>query len=161
MYVKLASYKNKTLHYFNMARRRTKRVKTAPVKQKRLEKNLFTQVNVRNLIAGVIVVTVVAFLGFGLLSKKAPLKLPVPALISPPAVSPAITPTPTPSLPVKKLPDTAGEPFSYTVKQNDSLYAIGLTFCDNKAAWIDLAEENNLDYPYILHNGETLTLSCP
>lgn len=126
-----------------MARRRTKRVKTTP-----------------SLIVGVIAVAAVALLGFALFSKKAPFELP--GLTPLPTVSPqAPMPTPSPSLPVKKLPDTAGEPFSYTVKQNDSLYAIGMTFCDDKAAWVYLAEENNLVEPYILHKGETLTLSCP
>lgn len=148
-YVKLASYK--TLHYFNMARRRRKRVKSTPVKKTGLTKSL---------IVGIIVVAAVFLLGFTLLSKKTSVKLPV--LTPPVTVSPqAPTPTPTSGLPVKKLPDTAGEPFSYTVKQNDTLFGIGMTFCNNKAAWLDLAEENNLDYPYILHKGETLTLSCP
>lgn len=142
-YVKLASYKTKTLHYFNMARRRTKRVKTTP-----------------SLIIGVIAVAAVALLAFALLSKKAPFE--IPGLTPLPTVSPEVpTPTPTPGLPVKKLPDTAGEPVFYTVAQNDSLYAIGMTFCDDKAAWVYLAEQNNLIEPYILHKGETLTLSCP
>lgn len=126
-----------------MARRRTKRVKTTP-----------------SLIVGVIAVAAVALLGFAFFSKKAPFE--IPGLTPPATVSPqAPTATPSPSLPVKKLPDTAGEPFSYTVKQNDSLYGIGMTFCDDKAAWVYLAEQNNLAEPYTLHKGETLTLSCP
>lgn len=126
-----------------MARRRTKRVKTTP-----------------SLFVGTIVVATVALLVFAFLSKKVPFELPglAPSL----TVSPeAPTPTPTSSLPIKKLPDTAGGPFSYTVKQNDSLYAIGMTFCDDKTAWVYLAEQNNLLYPYTLHKGETLTISCP
>lgn len=132
-----------------MARRRRKRVKSTPVEKTRLT---------RSLIVGFIVVAAVALLGFAFLSKKALFELPglTPSLV----VSPE-SPTPTPGLPVKKLPDTAGEPFSYTVAQNDSLYAIGMTFCDDKAAWVYFAEENNLAEPYILHKDDTLTLSCP
>lgn len=135
-----------------MARRRRKRVKSTPVEKTRLT---------RSLIIGVIVVAAVALLAFALLSKKTSFKLPAPTPT--PTPTPTLTPIqsgPTPSLPVKKLPDTAGEPFSYTVTQNDSLYGIGMTFCEDKAAWVYLAEENNLVEPYILHKGETLTVSC-
>lgn len=149
MYVKLASYKRKFLYYFDMARRRTQRIKTTLVEKKR---------DVRSLIVGAVVVAAVALLGFAFFEKKAPFELP--GLAPSPAVSPQ-APTPTPGLPVKKLPDTAGEPFSYTVKQNDSLYALGVTFCDDKAAWVYLAEQNDLTEPYTLRAGETLTLSCP
>lgn len=138
-----------------MARRRTKRVESTPIEKKR---------DVRSLIVGAVVVVAVALLGFAFFAKKAPFKLPGLApspTVSPQALTPSPTGGPTPGLPVKKLPDTAGEPFSYTVAQNDSLYAIGVTFCDDKAAWVYLAEENNLSYPYTLHKGETLTISCP
>lgn len=120
--------------------------------------------NYRNLIIGAVVVLLVLVGAWTFFFKKPLFELPPltpPATVSPEAPTPPPAGGPTPSLPVKKLPDTAGEPFSYTVKKNDSLYGIGMTFCDNKAAWLDLAEQNKLSYPYILRAGETLTISCP
>lgn len=61
---------------------------------------------------------------------------------------------------IKNLPNTSGESFTYTVKQNDNIAKLGMVFCNDKAAWIYLASKNNLSYPYVIHPKETIQISC-
>lgn len=68
--------------------------------------------------------------------------------------------TPAPKL-VTKLPLTKGETISYIVKKNDSIAKLGETFCNNKRAWITIAEDNNIYYPYTIQPGDILKISCP
>lgn len=141
----------------------------------------------KNLIIGAAVVLgLVALVIAGILVRQG--KLPQPRIVPPATETP---PSPTPSTstrpegeekapgavtegqpgrpegtpavkpPVKRLPQTAGESFGYTVRQNDSLYKLGMTFCNDKSAWVHLAEQNNLVYPYTLYASQVLTISCP
>lgn len=62
---------------------------------------------------------------------------------------------------IKKLPFTASEPVSYTLKEGDSLAKLGSVFCNDKRAWMYLEQLNNLNEPYMLHPGDIITISCP
>ena len=50
--------------------------------------------------------------------------------------------------------------FLVKYKEFATLFGIGKLFCNDNAAWIDLAEKNALYPPYILHKGDNLTISC-
>ncbi len=70
------------------------------------------------------------------------------------------SPSATTSALVKKLPFTKSEPFLYSVREGDSVASIGTTFCDDPRAYLQIIEENNLIYPYILQVGDQLVISC-
>lgn len=61
-----------------------------------------------------------------------------------------------PSTSVK--PSTSAQSGSYTVKAGDTLYTIAAA---NGLRWTDLAVWNNIRPPYIIHPGQTLTMSKP
>lgn len=161
-----------------MAKKKRKIKQSAPAYQRRDQKERITELvraNRRNLLVGGAIVVAVALITLNSLNRKP--TIPVtsqPGSTPTPTTTATATPSATPTqseqstssgttkqtAPVKKLPLTAGEPFTYTVVQNDSLYKIGITFCNDKAAWIAIADQNNILSPYVLHQGNTLTISC-
>ncbi len=74
-----------------------------------------------------------------------------------------ITPTPQTdkNTVIAKLPFTKSEALTYTIKDNDSLAKLGITFCNDKRGYLYLEEQNNLIEPYTLHPGNTISISCP
>ena len=60
----------------------------------------------------------------------------------------------------KQTEKAKDEEILYLVKKNDSLSRIAKNFCNDKSAWQLLAEKNNLTSPYIIHEGETLIITC-
>lgn len=81
----------------------------------------------------------------------------VPSVTPPPSTK---TPPNTISPTVTTLPNTSGQPFSYTVTGEDTLYSLGKTFCGTEEAWADIAEANDLDFPFKIHTGDVLTIAC-
>lgn len=70
------------------------------------------------------------------------------------------TPTTTPSSPTPETTSSA-KSNTYVVKKNDSLAKIGLSFCNNKSAWVYIAEDNKIyRAPYTVSEGQILTISC-
>ena len=60
----------------------------------------------------------------------------------------------------KPIEEPKNEQISYLVKKNDNLSKMAKNLCGNKSEWVLLAEKNNLMPPYVLHEGESLTISC-
>lgn len=70
------------------------------------------------------------------------------------------TPTTTPGSPTPETTSSA-KSTTYVVKKNDSLAKIGMSFCNDKSAWVYIAEENKIyRAPYTVSEGQILTISC-
>lgn len=79
---------------------------------------------------------------------------------SPTPIALDATPTTTPSSPTPETTSSA-KSTTYVVKKNDSLAKIGLSFCNDKSAWVYIAEENKIyRAPYTVSEGQILTISC-
>lgn len=156
-----------------MARKRTKKQNLSDI----------VETYGRQLIVGTIVlVMVLAVLSTQLFKKKPSLvtnSTPTITVTSTPTVAtPSASPTlktnqaainaltnpvtsPTAKQLVTKLPLTAGENISYTVKVGDNIAKLGETFCNDKRAWIQIAEDNKIYSPYTIQPGDILKISCP
>ena len=149
-----------------------KRVKKARRAQKKTQPET-TQLIAKNrtaiLVGSAVVLLLVAFALNYTMKKNPQGTFPNPTIIPLPTKT-ASTPIPSSvqkeatssakSRVVKKLPMTSGENIEYTIKKGDTLYSIGLTFCNEKSSWTDIAEQNRLTSPYKLYSGNTLTFSC-
>lgn len=171
-----------------MARKRGRPAKsTTP---KRSPKTLLHSGNRTSLIVGSIIVLAIVLVAAGLSYKYikhriptfAPTKQTSSTSITPtpsvsatvsasvsPTTNPTATQSPTPSnaqnqlangSPVKKLPFTGGTDITYTVRENDSLAAIGEKFCNDNRAWIYLEQKNDLNENSTLHPGDTVKIAC-
>lgn len=61
---------------------------------------------------------------------------------------------------VDKLPHTSSSSVNYEVRKGDNLAKLGKLFCQDKRAWIHLAELNQISEPYILTVGDQVTINC-
>lgn len=142
---------------------KTKRIKRKA--QKPLSINSLYQTNRTGLIVGGFVVIIALILfsqSFFKGNKTKPTNttaIPYPS-ISAPKDSSKTSATESAKPIVNTLPFTAGDTFTYTVKERDTLFSIGKVFCNSNAAFLELAERNNIYPPYTLHRGDTLEISC-
>ena len=153
-----------------MPRRRIKNTKKSIKKTQRETSNLITK-NKTAIAVGLASVLLLIALAVNYSIKKSQGKIILNPTVIPFPTETTLTSSPTSpvqkeatssakSIMVKKLPLTSSEKFEYIVKKGDTLYSIGTTFCNHKAAWIDIVEDNKLTENYKLYSGNVLTISC-
>lgn len=57
-------------------------------------------------------------------------------------------------------PAKKNQPIAYKVSENDSLYAIGMRFCNDESEWLKIAETNSIYPPYTISTGDTVIVIC-